>query len=62
MTLISNLWPQQAWILELAAVLSTLTISDLKSSICVAYQKDWEVTWLQHVSTFTGRKYKGFLI
>lgn len=62
MTLITNLWPEKACILQLAAALSTLAISDLESSICVAYQKDWEVTWLQHVNTFTGRKYKGSLI
>lgn len=62
MTLITNLWPEKACILELAAALSTLAVSDLESPICVAYQKDREVTWLQHVSTFTGRKDKGSLI
>lgn len=62
MILITNLWPQQTWILELAAELSTLAVSDLKSSVCVAYQKDWEVTWLQHISVFMGRKRKGSLI
>lgn len=62
MTLTTNLWPEKACIFELAATLSTLATSDLESSICVSYEKDWEVAWLQHVSTFTGRKYKGSLI
>lgn len=38
-------------------------VTDLKSSICLAYQKeDWEVIWLQNKSTLMGRKYQRALL
>lgn len=61
MTLIRNFLSQQVWILEPEAVLLISAISNLKSSIRLAYQKYWEMTWLLNISTFTGRKYKGSL-